>query len=259
MASQFGICDLTLVPMRSSTNDRSEMVSQLLFGETFEITDREKQWVKIRTAFDDYEGWIDEKQFQPISIAHFNIQKNQFVGSDKLAIAKSKFREVQVLMGSSIPSPAGKEFKINEEVFQFEGNYFPFADSPFTSPVSIIDSALKFIDAPYLWGGRSLFGIDCSGFTQIVFKLAGKNLKRDANQQAEQGTTINFMMEAKPSDLAFFENEEKKITHVGIILSDGKIIHASGKVRIDNLDHFGIFNQENKKYSHKLRIIKRIL
>ena len=121
------------------------------------------------------------------------------------------------------------------------------------------DSAYTFINAPYLWGGRSPLGIDCSGFTQVVYKLAGQKLQRDAYQQADQGITLGFIEEAEAGDLAFFDNDEGKIIHVGILLGQGKIIHASGKVRIDRIDHQGIFNEETGKYSHKLRIIKRIL
>ena len=110
-----------------------------------------------------------------------------------------------------------------------------------------------------MWGGRSFFGIDCSGFTQIAFKLNGFKLPRDASQQALIGTPLSFVEEAQAGDLAFFDNEEGKIIHVGIILEDAKIIHASGKVRVDKLDHYGIFNVDSKRYSHHLRVIKRVL
>jgi gamma-D-glutamyl-L-lysine dipeptidyl-peptidase len=115
------------------------------------------------------------------------------------------------------------------------------------------------LNSPYLWGGKTPFGIDCSGFTQMAYKLAGIKLRRDAWQQAEQGHTINLLEETEPGDLAFFDNDEGNIVHVGIILRDHKIIHAAGKVRIDSIDHYGINNKELKKYTHKLRLIKRMV
>ena len=123
----------------------------------------------------------------------------------------------------------------------------------------IINNAMKYLGAPYMWGGRSPFGIDCSGFTQVVFGMCGITLKRDAYLQAELGNTIDFINETKTGDLVFFDNDESKITHVGIMIEDKQIIHASGEVRIDSIDHNGIYNENAKKYSHKLRIIKRII
>ena len=119
--------------------------------------------------------------------------------------------------------------------------------------------AQSLLNVPYQWGGRSPMGMDCSGFTQVVFKILGKKLLRDAWQQAEQGVLVNFIEEIQPGDLVFFDNEEGRIIHVGIALANHKIIHASGCVRIDNLDHHGIYNTETRKYSHNLRIIKRVL
>ena len=259
--SRYGICDLTVIPLRAASDDRSELVSQLLFGETFEILDTRNQWRKVRTRFDSYEGWIDEKQMQPLIPAAYQAAGNYAVCVDKFIQVKSPYRELQLMIGSNIPNLSEGLFKINEETFQVQpgARTFPFPDSPFRSSVALTDQALKFLDTPYWWGGRSLFGIDCSGFTQLVFKLGGYTLKRDAHQQAEQGATINLVMETRPGDLAFFENAEHRIIHVGIILPDQKIIHASGRVRIDDLDHYGIFNQELKKYTHQLRLLKRIL
>ena len=120
-------------------------------------------------------------------------------------------------------------------------------------------TAKEFLNAPYLWGGKSFFGVDCSGFTQLVYKVNNVKLPRDAYQQAEVGEALSFVEESQPGDLAFFENAEGRIIHVGIMLDDQKIIHASGKVRIDTLDSTGIFNQEMNKHTHKLRFVKSIL
>ena len=139
-------------------------------------------------------------------------------------------------------------------MYQFDGLTTP----GFTQKKKLIENALMYLNAPYLWGGRSPLGIDCSGFTQMVYRLQGINLPRDAYQQAEVGTTLSFIEESDPGDLAFFDNNEGKITHVGIILEENHIIHASGKVRIDRIDQQGIFNTEIGTHTHKLRLIKSI-
>ena len=163
-----------------------------------------------------------------------------------------------ITLGSSLPQFRKNKLKLGEQDFSFEGNALNSSSIEHTE-TAIEELATKYLNAPYLWGGRSIWGIDCSGFTQLVFKMLGIKIRRDAYQQADQGITLGFIEEAEPGDLAFFDNEDGKIIHVGILLGQGKIIHASGKVRIDRIDHQGIFNEETGKYSHKLRIIKRIL
>lgn len=256
----FGICNLSIVPCRAEASDRSEMVSQLLFGERFKILEETASWCKIKIAYDGYECWIGSKQFQAISGSTFmELEKAKSVQSFELVqvITLSNSSQLMpIVLGSTLPNYNGKTLAIEKNYYTYEGltneNAAPY------SRASLVENAFLYLNAPYLWGGRSPFGIDCSGFTQMVFKLNGIKLKRDAYQQAEDGETLSFLEEAQEGDLAFFDNEEGRIIHVGIILKDSKIIHASGKVRVDSLDHEGIFNAETQKYSHRLRIIKRI-
>ena len=228
-----GICSYPLVACRREPNERSEMVSQLLYGESYEIIEEQNSSIKIRNLRDSYASWIDRKLHSPF----INNGKESYV-------AREAFNEISDASGIKLIVPAASIIQGKEKVE--------------LSEASLIDSALKFLGAPYLWGGKSIWGMDCSGFVQVVFQIHGMDLSRDAYQQAELGEIVEFNDLIEAGDLAFFSKENESISHVGICISKEKIIHASGKVRIDKLDHHGIFNEESQRYSHQLRIIKRI-
>lgn len=256
----FGICELSVVPLRREPAHKSEIVSQLLFGEAYRILEKKAEWLRIAAAYDDYEGWLERKQHEPLTPGVYKkfTSSKQPVALEVVSAATSAQRKVPIVIGSTLPEFDGMNFRIGDEQFVYNGQAItPGAGYDFDKIVE--KCVLKFLHAPYLWGGRSPFGIDCSGFTQVVFKLLGVALRRDAYQQAMQGRDVDFIDLAKEGDLAFFENKEGRITHVGIILKDKKLIHASGKVRIDRIDAFGIFNEETRKYSHNLKMIKRVL
>lgn len=256
----FGICLLSVVPVRIEPADASEMVTQLLFGELAVISEKRGNWIRIRKVYDNYEGWIDEKQINYIEEAEFKdltaipVQYTMDLVEVVQNVSDNKF--VPVVIGSNIRKAVGNEFNLARTDYKFGGQLTLPEQKFFIN--SLIENALMFLNAPYMWGGLTPFGVDCSGFTQTVFKISGIKLLRDASQQATQGETISFIDEAHTGDLAFFDNDEGIITHVGILLDNENIIHASGKVRIDKIDHLGIHNLETKNYTHKLRLIKRI-
>lgn len=258
--TDFGIIHLPVVPVRAEASDRSEQVNQLLFGELIRIEERNDKWARITSLHDDYSGWIDLKQFRKITqeTADHLVQEQSYVALDLINPLRTVSGQVMhVPAGSSLPQFDGFALGWEQERYAFYGKTV-IAGSPAVSG-KVRELAERFTNVPYLWGGRSAMGMDCSGFTQVVFKLLGKKLRRDASQQVEQGTVVNFIEEAREGDLAFFDNEEGRVIHVGIVLENHKIIHASGCVRIDNLDHNGIYQAETRKYSHNLRIIKRLL
>ncbi len=255
----FGICSLSVVPVRSSASDKSEMVSQLLFGEMVELLEKKGTWAKIRCTWDNYIGWIDVKQVKLITPSEFKLYKNNHSCSLELvqpAISDDYY--LPITLGANLPNYDGLRFSVNGSSFSFSGQVITPA-KVIANAELVLKIARRYLYAPYLWGGRSPIGIDCSGFTQVVFKLVGLNLPRDAYEQVEKGKLIDFIEQSQDGDLAFFENRKGKISHVGILLPEGQIIHASGQVRIDKIDHYGIFNPEKEKYTHRLRVIKRIL
>jgi len=256
MNKQYGICHLSVVPLRSEPSDRAEIITQLLFGECFEIIETQDKWTKVRCLWDDYEAWVDSKQYI------IGLDENEALSSLRSSVLVDRFAEIVMNNSTSILS-IGSTIHIDllakyapQIKYRFTGRSVEMGSKAVEAIPAL---ALKWLNTPYLWGGRSIFGIDCSGFTQNVFKMHGVRLKRDAYQQADQGTLVNFVEEALPGDLAFFDNDEERIIHVGIVLENQQIIHASGQVRLDRLDHQGIFNVDTKKYSHKLRIIKRMM
>ena len=251
----YGISNLSIVPMRNEAADQSEMVNQVIFGEHFKVLEIRKKWSKIRLAHDSYEGWICNKQWIEIEEDIYKQLDKEVatITTDILDII-TKTQHQPIVIGSILPSYKSGHALINNEMYQFDGLTTP----GFIKKDKLVENALMYLNAPYLWGGRSPLGIDCSGFTQMVYRLQGVDLPRDAYQQAEVGTTLSFVEESEPGDLAFFDNAEGKITHVGIILEDNHIIHASGKVRIDRIDQQGVFNTEIGNHTHKLRLIKSI-
>lgn len=236
----YGICNLSVIPIRKEASHTSEMVSQLLYNEMYEVLDEKPGWKLIRVISDQYEGWIQGIQHQ--------------------AISEQKFHELQAQMPYIVDQPVldyqGRRLSMGTVLFEpvpgtmtLPGRFVP---------AMMIEFAQKFIDVPYLWGGRSIFGIDCSGFVQLCARAAGKLLPRDASEQVKIGDFVYFLPEIQPGDLAFFGNEDGNIVHVGMMLDNERILHASGKIRIDYLDQTGIFNKERNEHTHRLQVIKRI-
>lgn len=248
---QYGICNLSIVPLRNEPADTSELVSQVIYGDFFKVLEQRKKWSKIRLAFDKYEGWIDNKQYIEISESQYKylVKEAPKLSTDLVEFIEDENNQIFPI---SIGSCLNGLLLLNHK---YEGNSI----NEKIEKSNIIQTAFTFLNAPYLWGGKTPFGIDCSGFTQMVYKLNGYKLLRDASQQATQGEALSFIEESEPGDLAFFDNSEGAIIHVGIIMKDNYIIHAHGKVRIDRLDHSGIYNVDKNEHTHKLRVIKKII
>ncbi len=255
-----GICLIACIPLRAEPDHKSEMVSQLLFGESYDVKETQRGWLHIEMHYDHYRGWIPANQAHIFEAAPRDMSGTvpPFVISDNLATMTdvATGNEFPVSAGSTFIPGKGGEMAVSGHRFLFSGNLA--TNNKQNVSEDICTYAGIFLHTPYLWGGRSAFGIDCSGFTQVVYKLAGIRLPRDSHEQARKGESIHLIHETKAGDLLFFDNEEGEINHVGILLNDGHVIHAHGKVRIDRVDHHGIFDGSQKAYTHKLRLIKRI-
>ncbi|HNQ60462.1 MAG TPA: C40 family peptidase [Bacteroidales bacterium] len=252
------VCQLSAAPLRVEPLHKAEMISQLLFGEPVEIIERRPPWCLIKSKIDYYEGWVDAQQLEIMP------QTPQF-NEDNLLICHQLLSSLihcitgekqLITFGTMLTAENGK-VKVGSSEYYKHDDFMPFFRK--TTSNDIINSAKLWLNTPYLWGGKTPLGVDCSGFVQLVFRCNGQKLPRDAYQQAELGIDIDFVSESMPGDLAFFSNDESHISHVGILIDNSRIIHASGKVRIDAFDHQGIYNLSLKTYTHQLRLMKRLL
>ncbi|MDD2634178.1 MAG: C40 family peptidase [Bacteroidales bacterium] len=260
---KIGICEISYIPLRGGMSHKSEMLNQILFGECYEILIHRHDWTKVRLVHDGYEGWIETKTISYITekedISKDYVFEGLICSENQTEIKLASKQSMKIPTGALIPVANKKlnEFTIGQNNYGFDNSQFKAI--PKNKREFIIKKSMEMLNTPYLWGGRTAFGLDCSGFSQLLYRLVGHNIPRDASQQISLGTTLSFLSEANPGDLAFFDNEESEIVHVGIIIESAKIIHASGKVRMDTIDHQGIYNKIDKRYTHKLRLVKSIL
>lgn len=230
-------CPQLWIPIRAAAASAAEMTSCLVYGETFAILEENEDWFLIKMNFDEYIGWVSKASVLPLKPVSTNL-------------STSIVKNYQTPSGfASLPFTPGSEVLQTENIeifskFNWKGDLFALSE--------------EFLGVPYLWGGRTMWGIDCSGLVQMACKMLGISIPRDAKDQALQGIAMSFE-DIKRNDLAFFQNAQGKITHVGICDGNGKIIHASGNVHIDNLDKIGIYNLQRREYSHYLSSIKRII
>jgi len=257
----YGIITLPLVPLRENDNERSELLSQLLYGEYVEIIETREQWLFVRNMPDNYRGWVDSKMVHILTVSEEEQIANMpkyYVRVPILVCNETSSNTKLFLPGGSIlHTEKDDRFNIGSETYSYTRSDVNLNEK--TTGQKIIESALQYLNAPYLWGGKSIMGIDCSGLVQVVFSMAGIQLMRDASEQVENGEVIDFLSETKAGDLAFFENRDGRIVHVGILLNTHQIIHSSGWVKIENIDSQGIISEQTGIYTHKLRIVKRMI
>jgi hypothetical protein len=247
-----GICNLSVTPLRSSPSDESEIETQLLFGDFVTVLEKGAPWIKIKNQSDGYEGWMDFKQLtyidettftKGISITH------QVLKQGTLALDGPN-GELTIMFGSSLPFLKNGQITLGEETYIVKSTFHE-------SNKSTVDYFKMYLNTPYLWGGKSIFGIDCSGIVQNCFKAVGIELPRDASKQVFIGEDIKWQ-DREIGDLVYFISSNGKVTHVGLLVELDQIIHAHGRVRQDKIDEKGIWNNDLEWYSHLFHSIKRV-
>ena len=253
----------SVVPVRAEAKEGAEQNTQMLFGELCTVIEEQPRWKRIRLDSDGQEGWADAKMICPMNEEELATYLSALKSSALVAFPMTY--AVSENNGQTIPLTAGTRLA-NYKDGRFEVLGVGFRIDPsmvIEKPLKLNEQNLQqtvrfFLNTPYLWGGKNALGMDCSGFTQVIFSLFGRQLLRNASEQATQGKTVSELTKTQAGDLAFFNHQEGKISHVGIILDAERIIHCSGRVKVEKLDNNGIFNAEMGDYSHHLVKIKRI-
>jgi cell wall-associated NlpC family hydrolase len=259
MGKQFYIANHSATPMRAETAHRSEMVNMLMLGDLYEVIESIDHWHKIRTEHDGYEGWIFKRGLVQVDAEFYLRYSHERPVFAATAIDNCKGEKgfARIEFGNRLPLYKDRHFYLGTEKFEYDGETIIPTEKP--SLENILRTGLQMTGTPYLWGGRSIFGIDCSGFTQLVYKLNGIALRRDARQQVEDGyQVLGGLSNAEPGDLAFFA-EKENVSHVGILTGEGRIIHASDTVRVDRIDDNGIFNTDLQNYTLKVKQVRRYI
>lgn len=249
------IARVTLAPVLDRPSYNGEMVTQLLFGETVEILSRQGTWSHIRCSDDGYEGWVDEKQLMDISQDDVD---DTFVCIDLVEPAFAEQKSTYLTIGAELPNFDGITADISGVKYRFSGHAVRKGEHRIGSEI-IEKLSRRFLNAPEMRGGRSPFGIESAALVQLIYKCMGVNLSRSLSRQVEEGEAVHFIEHAAPGDLAFFTVQSGEVSHVGILVSNRDILHAWGHVRMDVLDHYGIFNEELQEYTHRLKIVKRCI
>lgn len=258
-----GISLHSVVPVRAEARESAEQNTQMLFGQTCEITESKERWMYVRLDADGQEGWVDAKMVTPMSAKEYTAYRTQYKSCARVvfpvayAVSENNGQTIPLTAGTGLTGYKDGRFEVLGVGFRIEPSMVAATPMEMNEP-NLLQVVRFFLNVPYLWGGKNALGMDCSGFTQVIMSLFGKQLLRNASEQATQGRQVTRLSNAKAGDLAFFDHKDGKISHVGIVIDKDRIIHCSGRVKVEKLDETGIFNTEKGDYSHHLVTLRRI-
>ena len=258
-----GIALYSVIPVRAEAREGAEQNTQILFGETFDILETIPRWSRVRLDSDGQEGWVDAKMVASMTEDEYAAYSKAYQQAAMVAmpmtyaVSENNGQTIPLTAGTRLTNYANGRFEVLGVGFRIDPSMVS------TQAMELNQQHLQqavrfFLNVPYLWGGKNALGMDCSGFTQVVMSLFGKHLLRNASEQVTQGQPVASLEQAQTGDLAFFDHEDGKISHVGIILSPDTIIHCSGRVKVEKLDEKGIYSAEQGTYTHHLATIRRV-
>lgn len=252
----------SVVPVRREPQETAAQETQLLFAETCTILSELDRWIEIKNDADGQHGWVDAKMLTRLSSAEWKLLRQaQCVARVKLpmayALSMNNGQTLPLAAGTCLPNYHDGQFELLGVPFRIDPSMVAAEPMEMTE-ANLLETVRFFLNIPYLWGGKNAMGLDCSGFTQVVLSLFGHSLLRNASEQVQQGRAIHSLSSARMGDLAFFDHEDGKISHVGLLLDKERIVHCSGRVKVEKIDEQGIFSVEaGNTYTHHLVTIRR--
>jgi hypothetical protein len=236
------------------------MRSQLLFGEVVKVLEvKDRKWAHVLQPEDGFSGWVGVNQLLLITTEEAAHYQENFAYALELyqpILARDHF--LPISFGARLPDFDGMHFHFGGERYTFSGQAV-FARDVAPKPELVIKLARKLLNVPFLWGGRTPLGIDAPALVQLAYQITGTYLPRTVEAQVKCGRSVDFVQQSQAADLAFFDELGGKVNHAGLILPGSQILHCYERVRIDAIDHYGIYNYELGQYTHRLRIVKRLL
>ena len=252
-----GISLHSIGPIRAEAREGAEQNTQMLFGEVCEILEEQPRWVRIRLESDGQEGWADAKMICPMKAEEYTMHKEALKTAAMVvmpmayAVSENNGQTIPLTAGTRLPKYQDGRFEVLGVGFRIDPSMVIMQPLKMNQQ-NLLQAVRFFLNVPYLWGGKNAMGMDCSGFTQVIMSLFGKQLLRNASEQVTQGSPVSSLSEAKAGDLVFFDHKDGKISHVGIVIDSERVIHCSGRVKVEKLDETGIYNIEQGGYSHHL-------